>query len=274
MSETSGLSRARIRGLSRLDKFLAAEGRRSVRADVRPMRSIAGRSSSTTRKPAPRDAARRLHAGRAVRLWMDRPGQFREASQRLPRRGELPIVYEDESLYRRQQAGGAADRAAAAPRGGAFSRGRARPTTCARRAGAGPSWCTASTVNVGPRGLRHSRGCPDDVSRTSFAATRPSGSISLSSYGVPSPPRGTWRDHLVWDQESLIQRETHARDPRGERRQLRLRGLETFGIDASLIRGQPRDRQAQPDTAAGAAARPHAGRRAAVRLWPRRSSIH
>jgi 23S rRNA pseudouridine1911/1915/1917 synthase len=35
-------------------------------------------------------------------------------------------------------------------------------------------------------------------------------------YGHPSPPSGTWRDHLVWDDRSLIQKETHPRDPRGK----------------------------------------------------------
>ena len=35
-------------------------------------------------------------------------------------------------------------------------------------------------------------------------------------YGHPSPASGTWRDHLVWDERSLIQKETHPRDPRGK----------------------------------------------------------
>jgi len=35
-------------------------------------------------------------------------------------------------------------------------------------------------------------------------------------YGHPSPPEGTWRDHLVWDLKALIQKQTHARDPRGK----------------------------------------------------------
>jgi 23S rRNA pseudouridine1911/1915/1917 synthase len=30
-------------------------------------------------------------------------------------------------------------------------------------------------------------------------------------YGHPTPPSGTWRDTLVWDQRSLIQKETHLR---------------------------------------------------------------
>ena len=33
--------------------------------------------------------------------------------------------------------------------------------------------------------------------------------------GHPDPPSGTWRDHLVWDRDALVQKKTHARDPRG-----------------------------------------------------------
>ena len=35
-------------------------------------------------------------------------------------------------------------------------------------------------------------------------------------YGVPSPPSGTWQDHLVWDTKALIQKETSPRDPLGK----------------------------------------------------------
>src|SRR5205807_4968911 len=35
-------------------------------------------------------------------------------------------------------------------------------------------------------------------------------------YGHPTPSAGVWRDRLVWDQRSLIQKETHPRDPRGK----------------------------------------------------------
>jgi 23S rRNA pseudouridine1911/1915/1917 synthase len=34
-------------------------------------------------------------------------------------------------------------------------------------------------------------------------------------YGHPDPPSGTWSDRLVWDQKSLIQKQTHPRDPSG-----------------------------------------------------------
>ena len=35
-------------------------------------------------------------------------------------------------------------------------------------------------------------------------------------YGHPAPPEGRWRDHLVWDEKALIQKQTHPRDPRAQ----------------------------------------------------------
>ena len=49
-------------------------------------------------------------------------------------------------------------------------------------------------------------------------------------YGVPAPARGTWRDHLVWDQDSLVQRETHARDPRASEASCDYEVVETFAV--------------------------------------------
>jgi 23S rRNA pseudouridine1911/1915/1917 synthase len=53
-------------------------------------------------------------------------------------------------------------------------------------------------------------------------------------YGHPSPPEGTWRDHLVWDLKALIQKETHARDPRGKEAISHYRVIEPLEA-ASLI---------------------------------------
>jgi 23S rRNA pseudouridine1911/1915/1917 synthase len=53
-------------------------------------------------------------------------------------------------------------------------------------------------------------------------------------YGHPSPPAGTWRDHLVWDDKSLIQKETHPRDPRGKEAISQYQVLENL-TGASLI---------------------------------------
>ena len=53
-------------------------------------------------------------------------------------------------------------------------------------------------------------------------------------YGRPSPPSGTWRDTLVWDDTALIQKETHPRDPRGKEAISRYEVIESFD-GASLV---------------------------------------
>jgi len=53
-------------------------------------------------------------------------------------------------------------------------------------------------------------------------------------YGRPTPPEGTWRDRLVWDERSLVQKETHPRDPAGKAAISRYRVVESLG-EASLV---------------------------------------
>ena len=53
-------------------------------------------------------------------------------------------------------------------------------------------------------------------------------------YGHPHPTVGTWRDRLVWDRRALLQKETHAGDPRGTEATSEYRVLEAFR-DASLL---------------------------------------
>ena len=53
-------------------------------------------------------------------------------------------------------------------------------------------------------------------------------------YGHPDPRQGTWRDRLVWDRKSLIQKRTHPRDPQGAEAVCDYRVAEEFR-DASLL---------------------------------------
>jgi 23S rRNA pseudouridine1911/1915/1917 synthase len=61
-------------------------------------------------------------------------------------------------------------------------------------------------------------------------------------YGHPSPPEGTWRDRLTWDEKALIQKETHPRDPRGKDAVSHYRVLERLKgaalIEVSLVTGR------------------------------------
>jgi 23S rRNA pseudouridine1911/1915/1917 synthase len=53
-------------------------------------------------------------------------------------------------------------------------------------------------------------------------------------YGHPEPESGTWSDRLAWDNEVLIQKATHPRDPRGKDAICHYRVLRRFQ-DTSLI---------------------------------------
>ena len=61
-------------------------------------------------------------------------------------------------------------------------------------------------------------------------------------YGHPTPPSGTWRDNLVWDQHSLIQKGTHPRDPRGRGAISEYRVVERFAstslVEVRLVTGK------------------------------------
>jgi 23S rRNA pseudouridine1911/1915/1917 synthase len=53
-------------------------------------------------------------------------------------------------------------------------------------------------------------------------------------YGHPTPAEGTWRDHLVWDSKTLIQKRTRQGDPHGKEAISHYRVLEALP-GASLV---------------------------------------
>ena len=103
----------------RLDKFLAAAERLGSRG-----KAVAalerGKIFVNDEEAGIADAARRLTAGDAVRVWVDRPGSAR-ARPRTGTTGELDIVYEDDTLI-----------VVSKPRGDAFGSSRAQPGRAVR----------------------------------------------------------------------------------------------------------------------------------------------
>ena len=61
-------------------------------------------------------------------------------------------------------------------------------------------------------------------------------------YGSPNPAEGRWRDHLVWDDKALIQKQTHPRDPRAQEAiseyRIRERFRETSLLEVRLHSGR------------------------------------
>src|SRR5436190_3947535 len=217
----------------RLDKFLAAEDRLGSRRRA----SVAldrGKVFVNEREAAPEAGATRLGAGDRVRVWMDRPGSARRTvSRRTALDGDLRILFEDESLIvldkpagllavpleRREDADSVVDQLVIHLR----PQGKRKPLVVHRidRDTSGLvvfAKTTAAQNKLREQFKRHT------VERVYRAVV----------YGHPQPASGTWRDRLVWDQRSLIQKETHPRDPKGKDAVCRYETLETFPA-ASLI---------------------------------------
>jgi 23S rRNA pseudouridine1911/1915/1917 synthase len=224
----------------RLDKFLADGARLGSRGRASEALER-GKVFVNDTEAGPADAARRLVAGETVQIWMDRPGSSRRLTQRPPRPGELPILYEDDALVIVNKPAGLLT------------------VPLPRRAEA-PSVEQALTDHLRPKGRRRPlvvHRIDRDTSGLVMFATRPDTQARLKEqfrrheaervylavvYGVPSPGQGTWRDHMVWDQDALIQKQTHARDPRASDARCDYRLVEAFDgaslIEVSLVTGR------------------------------------
>jgi 23S rRNA pseudouridine1911/1915/1917 synthase len=217
---------------TRLDKFLADSARLGSRGRAADALER-GKVFLNDREATPADAAQRLGTGDRVRVWMDRPGSSRRLTQRPPRPGELPIVYEDDAIVVVNKPAGLL-------------------TVPLPRRSDAPSVEDALADHLRSKGKRRPfvvHRIDRDTSGLVLFATRPDAQVRLKDqfrrheaervylavvYGVPSPASGTLRDHLVWDQDALIQKETHARDPRASEARADYRVVESFG-DTSLI---------------------------------------
>jgi 23S rRNA pseudouridine1911/1915/1917 synthase len=215
----------------RLDKFLASPARVGSRARAAAALER-GKVFVNGQEAALPQASTRLAAGDTVRVWMDRPGSSK------PRRvshevGDLHVVYEDDALLvvnkpsgllsvpleRKSDVPSVYDRIEEHFR----SRGKRRPFVVHRI-----DEDTSGLVVFAKDAQTQSR------LKAQFKRREPERIYWAVVYGQPSPSQGTWRDHLVWDEKALIQKETHPRDPRAREAISEYRTLETFR-DASLI---------------------------------------
>jgi 23S rRNA pseudouridine1911/1915/1917 synthase len=226
----------------RLDKFLAA----ADRAGSRPKAAAAlerGKVFVNDREMTMADAAARVKSGDVVRLWMDRPGSAKRRPSPIGDAGDLPIVYEDDAvIVLNKPAGLLAVPLPLQRRNEARSvfedlkiylsrRGRRRPFVVHR-------------IDRDTSGLvlfAKAEGAQLAL-KEQFKRHLPERVYQAVVYGVPSPASGTWRDHLVWDMKSLIQKETSPKDPRGKEAICRYRVIETLAgaslIEVSLVTGK------------------------------------
>jgi 23S rRNA pseudouridine1911/1915/1917 synthase len=215
----------------RLDKFLAAPHRlvsrtKAVEAIGRGKVFVNGAEAVAT------DAARRVNAGDGIRVWMDRPGSRTRRPSPRPL-GLIRIIYEDDDLIVVNKPAGLL--AVPLPRRGDApsvveeierhlrSHRRRRPFVVHRI-----DRDTSGLVVVAKHAAAHA------ALKAQFLRHEPERVYRAVMYGHPAPSSGTWRDRLVWDERSLIQKETHPRDPRGKEAVSEYQVLERFR-DSSLV---------------------------------------
>lgn len=214
----------------RLDKFLAA----ADRLGSRPRASAAlerGKVFLNGVEATPADAGRRLAADEIVRVWADRPGSARRRVN--ARAGDLDILYEDGAIIVVNKPAGLLtvplERRAEAASVLGMLREQMRK---------GDRWrpLVVHRIDRDTSGVVLFAKDPRAQAQLKerFRRHEPERVYWAIVYGRPNPPEGTWRDHLVWDQNALIQKETHPKDPRAAEAVADYRVLESFR-DTSLI---------------------------------------
>jgi 23S rRNA pseudouridine1911/1915/1917 synthase len=230
MSDSEWIVGAHEAGL-RLDKYLAAPNRLGSRA-----KAFAGIERGKVfldgREAGAADAAAPLAPGQTVRVWMDRPGSARTRRTQT-RIGDLQIIFEDQALLVVDKPAGLLsvplERKADAP--SVYEQiedhfrpfGKRRPFVVHRI-----DQDTSGLVVFAKDARAQSQ------MKAQFKRREPRRIYLAVVYGQPDPPAGTWRNHLVWDEKALIQKETHPRDREATEAVSDYRILERFR-DTSLI---------------------------------------
>lgn len=216
----------------RLDKFLAHTDRLGSRGKAAAAIERGKVFLNEAEVPIA-GASTLLRAGDAVRLWMDRPGSSKPRS-RERRIGDLHLLYEDDALFVVNKPAGLltiplpdhreTESVQELLEDYLRSRGRKRRAFVVHRIDRD----TSGLVMFAKDALSQKR------IKDQFRRREPERVYWALVYGHPEPPAGTWRDHLFWDKDSLIQKQTHPKDPRAAEAISDYRVLEAFR-DASLI---------------------------------------
>jgi 23S rRNA pseudouridine1911/1915/1917 synthase len=210
---------------ARLDKFLAAKERLGSRG--RAVAAIDRGKVFLNEAEVSIDAAgTRVKTGDVVRVWMDRPG----SSRPRPRErhvGDLHIIYEDDTLI-------------------VVNKPPGLLSVPLQRLPDDPSIYDLVKEHLRKRGRRRAlvvhridrdtsglvlfakNARAQQLLKDQFKRREPERLYRAVVYGHPSPPSGVWKDRFLWDRNALIQKETHARDPKGKDAISEYRTIETF----------------------------------------------
>ncbi len=215
---------------ARLDKFLAAPGRLGSRGRAcDALRK--GKVFLNEREAVPDDAARALRAGDAVRVWVDRPGSAGRRGARPA--GALQILYEDSVLVVVNKPAGLLavplPQQSDAPSAYGYLEEHLRTRTRRRLLIVHRIDRDTSGLVVFAKNAR-----AQEQLKAQFKRREPERIYWAVVYGRPEPPTGTWRDLLVWDTRSLVQKRAHPADPRKKEAISHYRVLEAFD-GASLL---------------------------------------
>ncbi|MBI2220126.1 MAG: RluA family pseudouridine synthase [Acidobacteria bacterium] len=216
----------------RLDKFLAHPDRLASRGKAAAALER-GKVFVNDAEVLLAAASTRLATGDVVQVWMDRPG----SSKPRPRErhvGDLHLLYEDDQIVVVNKPPGLLTVPLPDEREinsvqellGEYlrSRGRKRRVFVVHRIDRD----TSGLVMFAKDPLSQKR------LKDQFRRREPERVYWAVVYGRPDPASGTWRDHLAWDKDALIQKQTHPKDPRAAEAISDYRVLEAFGA-TSLV---------------------------------------
>ncbi len=210
------------------------------------------------------DAGRRLVGGDQVGFWPDRPGSSRPRRRDIvSARRSLAVVYEDEAIVVvNKPPGWLVEPLPGEEAGEATLRDLLEDRL---RDGRRPRPLVVHRIDRDTSGLVLFALTPAarDALKGQFERHTPERTYLAVVNGRPVPPRGTWRDRLVWDKERLVQKRAHAEEERGQGRGGALPGRRAVRLPGAR-RGVAGDREAEPDSGAGRLARARARRRTAV----------
>lgn len=216
----------------RLDKFLAHGDRLGSRGKAATAIER-GKVFLNEVEVTVKTAATVVRKGDVVRLWMDRPGSSKPRP-RERRVGELHLLHEDDQLVVVNKPSGLLtvrlpdqpDEASVHEMLEDYlrSRGRRGRVFVVHRIDRDTSGLVMFAKDL----LSQKR------LKDQFRRREPERVYRAVVYGHLDPPSGTWRDHLVWDKKSLIQKQTHPKDPGGVEAVSDYRVVEQFD-EASLL---------------------------------------
>ncbi len=213
----------------RLDKFLASRSRLGSRgraAAALERRKVFLNDGEVTVA----DASRRLVAGDAVRVWMDRPGSAKPVL-RAGRFGDLDIVFEDEVLLVVNKPAGVL--AVPLPDEPDSVLDRLEQHFRSHRA-VRPYVVHRIDRDTSGLVVFAKTAAAQQLLKDQFRRRQPERTYWAVVYGHPRPDEGTWRDRLMWDERLLIQKATHPKDPKGREAVCHYRVLEKFA-DVCLL---------------------------------------